>query len=104
MNNYIKINSEDKDRVVELIEKGGDIEFSVYNSINEMIDLVNNYYVSECSNYILGEPRVLEKDTEQLITSDLRVLKIENDIISMYQDEITLNDVWEFTDWKKINE
>lgn len=104
MNNYIKINSEDKGRVVELMEKGGDIEFSVYNSINEMIDLVNNYHVSECGNYILGESRVFEKDTEQLITSDLRVLKIEDNIISIYQDETTLNDVWEFTDWKKINE
>lgn len=103
MNNYIKINSEDRDRVVESIEKIGDVDFSVYNSINNMIDLVNNYHVSECGNYILAESKVFDKDTEQLIVSDLEVLKVENNIVSIYEDETTLDDVWTFTDWKQIN-
>ena len=103
MNKFIKINSEDRNRVVELIEQDKNIDFKVHESIDDMIKLENNYHVSECGNYILGESRVFEKDTEQLITSDLQVIKIEEGVASIYQDETTLNDVWEFTDWKQIN-
>lgn len=103
MNNYFKINRDDSDKVKNLLEKEN-IAYVCHTNMASMVTLENNFHVSECGKYILSESRVFEEGSEgQLLHSNLDVLKCENDNISIFVNEETIDDVWSFRDWKQVS-
>lgn len=103
MNNYFKINRDNVDEVKNLLEQEG-IPYICYTNMANMVKLTNNYHISECGKYILAESRVFDDTESQMIHTNLDVLKKTEDGVSIYKDEQALDDVWEFTDWKVIEE
>lgn len=101
MNNYFRVDKEDSEKVKELLE-GENIAF-ICTNLSHMVTLENNFHVSECGNYILAESRVFEEGYEQqLLHSNLEVLECKDGKVSIFQNEQTLDDVWEFKEWKTI--
>lgn len=101
MTKYFKIDKDNSEKVKNLLE-GENIPF-ICTNLSSMITLENNFHVSECGNYILAESRVFEEGYEgQLLHSNLKVLECQDGKVSIFENEQTLDDVWEFKEWKTI--